>query len=179
MPALGASRVPTTGWRRQRAWRRSRAFGPRHDRQAPPFGGQQAVRRQSRPLSGSLRAFQSRGGTPGTPDKSEKTPAAAVFRVAGPAASRHARTSAHDTGAPPATWFPPEHHLASFHRSEIPQPVRPIRRRQHTTLEAICPTSRDRSDPLLTARQIDSKKPPRYTAQHRVGLLPGGFLFPE
>ena len=57
--------------------------------------------------------------------------------------------------------------------------MRPIRRRQHTTLEAICPTSRDRSDPLLTARQIDSKKPPRYTAQHRVGLLPGGFLFPE
>ena len=36
-----------------------------------------------------------------------------------------------------------------------------------------------RRAPLLTARQIDSKEPPRYTAQHRVGPLPGGFLFPE
>ena len=31
----------------------------------------------------------------------------------------------------------------------------------------------------LTPRQIDSKKPPCYAAQHRVGPLPGGFLFPE
>ena len=32
---------------------------------------------------------------------------------------------------------------------------------------------------LRARRQIDSKKPPRYTRRHRVGPLPGGFLFPE
>ena len=51
-----------------------------------------------------------------------RTPAAAVFFcVVGPAASQAATPAppAHETGATPATWFAPEHHLASFHRSEF------------------------------------------------------------
>ncbi len=32
---------------------------------------------------------------------------------------------------------------------------------------------------LRALRQIDSKKPPRYTRRLRIGPLPGGFLFPE
>ena len=33
--------------------------------------------------------------------------------------------------------------------------------------------------PVRADRQVDSKKPPRYTRRHRIGPLPGGFLFPE
>ena len=50
------------------------AFEPSTAGRAPPFGRQRAARRQSRPLSGPLRPFPSRGGTPGHPRKSEKCP---------------------------------------------------------------------------------------------------------
>ena len=60
------------------------AFGPLHDRQAPPPGRQRAARRHSRPLSGSQRAFQTRGCTPGYPPKSEKVPVNAVSQCRRP-----------------------------------------------------------------------------------------------
>ena len=41
------------------------------------------------------------------------------------------------------------------------------------------PERRYRSALPSRTRQIDSKKPPRYTRGHRIGPLPGGFLFPE
>ena len=64
------------------------AFGPLHGRQALPSGRQRrAARRQSLPLSGSLRAFQTRGCTPGYPRKSEKCPSTASLNAAGPARS--------------------------------------------------------------------------------------------
>ena len=44
---------------------------PLHGRQAPAPDRQRAARRQSRPLSGSQRAFRTRGGTSGYPRKSE------------------------------------------------------------------------------------------------------------
>ena len=106
------SRVPHQGWRPKRRQsapspRRSRAFGPRHDRQAPPFGRRRAARRQSRSLSGprrsrrsrrpgrparcprSLTAFQPPGDTPGDPRKIRKMPVYDVSPgVAGHALSR-------------------------------------------------------------------------------------------
>ena len=46
---------------------RSRHPAPHHGRQAPLSGRQRVARRQSRPLSGPQRPFQTRGGTSGTP----------------------------------------------------------------------------------------------------------------
>ena len=67
-------RTPPTLWRR-------------HGRQAPPPGRQQAAWRQSWPLSGSLRAFQTPGCTPGYRRKSEKCPSTPFSQRAGRARS--------------------------------------------------------------------------------------------
>ena len=53
------------------------AFGPLHRRQAPPPGRQRTTRRQSRSLSGPLRAFQTRGCTSGHPPEFRKVPVSA------------------------------------------------------------------------------------------------------
>ena len=66
------------------------AFGPLHGRQAPPLGRQRAARRQSRPLSGPQRPFQTcggtSGGTPGNPNSARQTPFLSVADCARPAA---------------------------------------------------------------------------------------------
>ena len=62
---------------------RSRHSNPSTAGRAPPFGRQRAARRQSRPLSGPLRPFPTRGGTP-APPKIRKCPSTPVLSAAGP-----------------------------------------------------------------------------------------------
>ena len=61
------------------------AFGPLHRRLAPPPGRQRTTRRQSRSLSGPLRAFRPPGVPQGTPRKSVKCPSTPVLNAAGSA----------------------------------------------------------------------------------------------
>ena len=68
------------------------AFGPFHGRQAPPLGRQRTTRRQSRPLSGPLRAFPTRGCTSGYPPGIYKVPVNAGSWCRWPHAIRHACT---------------------------------------------------------------------------------------
>ncbi len=83
----------TTRSRQQRApsRRRSRACGPLHDRLAALFGRQRAARRQGRLLSGPLRPFPTRGGTPGYPRTSEKCPSTPFLSATGPRGPPHRR----------------------------------------------------------------------------------------
>ena len=99
------------------------AFGPLHRRQAPPPGRQRTTRRQSRSLSGPLRAFRPPGVTPGYPPEIRKVPVSAGSWCRWPHAIRHACTRTlhphlehqSDAGAPAATWPPlPAHHGVAY-----------------------------------------------------------------
>ena len=68
------------------------AFGPLHGRQAPPPGRQPTIRRQSRPHSGPLRAFQTRRCTSGYPREIRKVPVNAVSQRRWLRPVRHAGT---------------------------------------------------------------------------------------
>ena len=89
------------------------AFGPLHRRLAPPPGRQRTTRRQSRSLSGPLRAFRPPGVPQGTPRKSVKCPSTPVPGAAGPTrfATRN-RTRVH----------PPEHRRAGDVGIRTPPP---------------------------------------------------------
>ena len=78
------------------------AFGRLHGRDAPPPGRQQAARRQSRPLSGPLRACQTRGRTPEYPRKSEHYPSTPFPQRHWRRAIRHACTRTSSNNSTPA-----------------------------------------------------------------------------
>ena len=127
------------------------AFGPLHDRQAPPPGRQRAARRHRRPLSGPLSAFQTRGCTPGYPPKSERVPVNAVF-----SASLTPRDSPRlnpyleqqfDTGAPSARRGTRQRFTASLtqrpHHRRCRFPHQPLKQ---ATQERFRPQGRDHSE---------------------------------
>ena len=94
------------------------AFGPLHGRQAPPPGRQPTIRRQSRPHSGPLKAFQTRRCTSGYPREIRKVPVNAVSQRRWLRPVRHAGTRTlnikSDTGAPSPSWHPQAHHGVAY-----------------------------------------------------------------
>ena len=104
----------------------SSARGPLHDRQAPPPGGQRAARRHRRPLSGSQRAFQTRGCTPGYPPRNPKSARQRRFLSVADA-TRFAtpeslpRTTIRHRRSVGASWHPPALHGLAY--TETPPPA--------------------------------------------------------
>jgi hypothetical protein len=86
--------VPSTRSRQQHERRRAADLDIRtlHGRQAPPPGRQPTIRRQSRPHSGPLRAFQTRRCTSGHPREIRKVPVNAVSQRRWLRPVRHAGT---------------------------------------------------------------------------------------
>ena len=87
---------------------------PRHDRQAPPLGRQRAGRRQSRPLSRPLRAFQPRAGTPGYPGNPNRARQRHSQHRWHPRDSLRPTRTSNNSGAPSAIWHPPAHHGVAY-----------------------------------------------------------------
>ena len=112
--------VPSTRSRQQHERRRAADLDIRtlHGRQAPPPGRQPTIRRQSRPHSGPLRAFQTRRCTSGHPREIRKVPVNAVSQRRWLRPVRHAGTRTLNinpsTGAPSPSWHPQAYHGVSF-----------------------------------------------------------------
>ncbi len=166
------------------------AFGPLHGRQAPPPGRQRAARRQSRPLSGPQRPFQTCGGTSSTPENqnsARQRRSQRYTRTAGPARFATPAPGTSNNNPTPALRRRRgtlRHITASLTQirapsMQFPQPSwctqAPPNRPPRDTLAG---TPLPAPNSLCTHRQIDSKRPPRCTHCHRIGPLPGG-SFPE
>ena len=112
--------VPSTRSRQQHERRRAADLDIRtlHGRQAPPPGRQPTTRRQSRPHSGPLRAFQTRRCTSAYPPENPKSARQRRFPapLAPPGPPRRHPYLEHqsDTGAPSPSWHPQAYHGVAY-----------------------------------------------------------------